>query len=93
MSSRSVTVKSGESIQDAIDQAGPGDTITLSDGNYAQDFETVADGEMDSPITIKGTRKAVVTGESNSRIVQVFVQRLHLIGDLVLCQRQAPSHF
>lgn len=68
---RDVKVSPEKSIQSALDEAQPGDTIILSDGYYAQDFRSVRDGTPDQRITISGTRKAVVTGESASRMIEI----------------------
>lgn len=57
-----LTVKSGDSIQAAIEKAMPGDTVKISDGEYSEDLETVRDGEKDKYITITGTHKAIVRG-------------------------------
>lgn len=57
-----LTVKPGESIQAAIEQAMPGDTVKISDGEYSEDLYTVRDGELDNRITLTGTHKAVVRG-------------------------------
>lgn len=66
------TVNPGESIQDAIDKAMPGDTVKISDGTYTEDLVTVRDGEKDKRITITGSRKAVLhgTGKEN-RLFQI----------------------
>ena len=62
-----ITVKKGDSIQEAIEKAMPGDTVKISDGEYSEDLETVRDGEPNKYITITGTHKAIVhgTGKDN----------------------------
>lgn len=69
---KTITVNPGDSIQKAIDGAQPGDTVHLSDGVHNEDMVTVRDGEKGNPITIKGSRKAIVHGGGNSRVFQVF---------------------
>ena len=68
-----ITVKEGDSIQKALEQVKPGDTIKISDGTYFEDLETVVDGEPDKRITIKGSRKAVLKGTNKkARLFQIF---------------------
>ena len=68
-----LTVKSGDSIQEALEQVKPGDTIKISDGTYFEDLETVVDGEPDKRITIEGSRKAVLKGTNKkARLFQIF---------------------
>ena len=62
VNARTINVKEGDSIQKALEQVKPGDTIKISDGTYFEDLETVVDGEPDKRITIKGSRKAVLKG-------------------------------
>ena len=67
-----LTVKSGDSIQEALEQVKPGDTIKISDGTYFEDLETVVDGEPDKRITIEGSRKAVLKGTNKkARLFQI----------------------
>lgn len=69
--SSKINVTPESSIQDAIDQAQPGDTVVLGDGKYAQDFKSARDGTPEKRITITGSRKAVVNGKSDSRMIQI----------------------
>ena len=64
-----VTPKS--SIQAALDEAQPGDTVFLGDGEYSQDFRSVRDGTPDKRITITGSRDALVHGKKESRMIQI----------------------
>lgn len=68
------------SIQRALQLAQPGDTIHLLPGHYYQDVYTVRDGAPDKPITIVGTRQAVVHGLTSNRIFQVHHDYISLIG-------------
>lgn len=53
-------------IQQALEEAQPGDKIQLADGEYAQSFHTVRAGKPSLPIVITGSNQAVVRGEPNS---------------------------
>ena len=73
VNARTINVKEGDSIQKALEQVKPGDTIKISDGTYFEDLETVVDGEPDKRITIKGSRKAVLKGTNKkARLFQIF---------------------
>ena len=66
------TVNSGDSIQKALEQVKPGETIKISDGTYFEDLETVIDGEPDKRITIEGSRKAILKGTTKkARLFQI----------------------
>ena len=72
VNARTINVKEGDSIQKALEQVKPGDTIKISDGTYFEDLETVVDGEPDKRITIKGSRKAVLKGTNKkARLFQI----------------------
>jgi len=68
------------SIQHAIQLAQPGDTIHLGAGHYYQDVNTIRDGAPGRPITIVGTRNAIVHGSASHRIFQVHHDYISLIG-------------
>lgn len=57
-----LTVAPGQSIQAAIDLAQPGDTIELEDGKFNEELLSSRDGEEGNPITITGSRNAVLSG-------------------------------
>lgn len=69
-----------DSIQDAVDKAQPGDTIVLGDGTYDQDFKSARDGEPDKRITITGSRKAIVNGNKDSRMIEINHSHITLDG-------------
>ena len=71
VSSKTITVNPGDSVQKAVDQAKAGDTVFLEDGKHFEDMKTVRSGELGNPITIKGSRKAIVHGAGTSRMFQV----------------------
>lgn len=58
-------------IQRAIDMALPGDTIYLMPGIYFQDAITKRSGTLNNPITIDGTKEAIVKGGGSARILEV----------------------
>lgn len=60
-----------DSIQAALDQAQPGDTLVLGAGTYAQDMVSVRDGQPGAPITITGPREAVLNGRDSGRIIEI----------------------
>lgn len=61
-----------QSIDKALSFAAAGDTVTLADGVYDQTVSSVKDGSSEAPITIMGSRKAVVRGTDDfGRIVEV----------------------
>ena len=61
------------SIQAALDQAQPGDTIYLAPGDYAESLVTKVHGLPGQPITLTGPATAVLRGSAASgRIFQIF---------------------
>lgn len=48
------------SIEDAVDRAGPGDTVNVQPGEYFEFVEFRTDGEPDAPITLTGPPDAVL---------------------------------
>lgn len=68
------------SIQLALAEAQPGDTIKLRDGLYFEDIHTVRHGEINAPITITGSPAAVLQGAGNSRIIQVHHDHIVIDG-------------
>nr|WP_269205064.1 right-handed parallel beta-helix repeat-containing protein [Motilibacter aurantiacus] len=60
---RVVQVSTADELRDALSSARPGDRIELADGTYVGDpqFEAPADGTASAPITLHGSRAAVLT--------------------------------
>ncbi len=58
-------------IQKALELAEPGDTIILADGVYREDIKTVRDGEVNAPITIKGSHNAIVKAKKSSKVIEI----------------------
>ncbi|CAM9797024.1 unnamed protein product, partial [Discosporangium mesarthrocarpum] len=75
-----ITVNPDDSIQDALDDVQPGDTIILAAGEYFEDFVTKVDGMADAPITIRGPwdydpedplTHAIIRGKDGGRVFQL----------------------
>ena len=75
-----INVKAGDNINAALEKAMPGDTVILGDGVHKQDIQSVRDGEPDKYITITGSRKAIVNGEKQSRMIQINHSYMQLDG-------------
>lgn len=60
-----------KTMQKAIDMAMPGDAIELMPGTYYQDVVTKRSGQQDLPITIYGSKEAVVKGRGRARIFEI----------------------
>lgn len=69
---RQVTVSNSAELKTAIQNAQPGDTITMADGNYTGSmlagnytgsFAITASGTAENPITLVGSRNAVIDGD------------------------------
>lgn len=58
-------------IQKAVDAAQPGDTVNLADGSYLQNVRTRRNGSVGLPITIRGSRAAVVKGSGTTRMIEI----------------------
>jgi len=68
---RQVAVTNSTELKAAIINAQPGDTITMADGiyassmvagNYTGSFAATVDGTETNPITLKGSRNAIIDG-------------------------------
>ncbi|CAM9402092.1 unnamed protein product [Ectocarpus sp. 12 AP-2014] len=76
-----LTVAPGESIQAQIELAQPGDTIQLKDGKFAENLQTTRDGEENKPITLTGSRKAILSGTGEKgRMFEVNHDHWHIDG-------------
>src|SRR5690606_23599346 len=58
----SVKVSDADELQDALDDAEPGEVIRLADGRYDARFEIENSGTRDEPIWLCGSAKAVLDG-------------------------------
>ena len=58
-------------LTEALEMAEPGDTVHLADGIYDIALVSYRDGEEDDPITIEGSREAVINGAHSSRSVLI----------------------
>lgn len=67
-------------IQRAIDNAGPGDTIHLAHGTYRQDLISKRAGTASQPILIEGGQPAIIRGAGKGRIIQINHSYIHLKG-------------
>jgi len=57
----STTVSTTAQLKSALSSASPGDTIRLADGTYTGKFVAAKNGTSGSPITLTGSRAAVLT--------------------------------
>ena len=67
-----------ETVQKALEAAGPGDTILLQPGHYPQDVRSVRAGRAHAPIRIVGSANAVITGAGSSYVIELRHSHLHL---------------
>lgn len=69
------------SIQAAIKQAEPGQTVHVMDGEYRESVNTVRPGRPDAPITIAGGANAVLRSTSNGQVtLSISHSHIHLRG-------------
>ncbi|MFW5852985.1 MAG: hypothetical protein ACOCUR_03060, partial [Nanoarchaeota archaeon] len=80
VSAKEYSITPRDSIQEALEEAMPGDTIHLQDGVYYESFVTVRDGTTEKPITIEGSPDAIVKGDGEGRMIQVFHDHIHFKG-------------
>lgn len=59
-------VRTSSELSSALSTARPGDVIELADGTYSGRFVASAPGTATAPITLKGSRRAVLDGGSYS---------------------------
>lgn len=74
------SVSPDESIQTAINQAQPGDTVYVQPGEYRENIETVRSGKKGSPITLTGPADAVFMGGGSARSFEIKHSHIHLTG-------------
>lgn len=72
--SKDITVKNSSELQNALDNANPGDVINMKDATYKGSFEAKANGKDGKPITLKGGRGAKITSGNDK-------YGFHLTGD------------
>jgi hypothetical protein len=77
-------------IQRALENANPGDTIELAPGHYFQDIKTVRSGQPGRPIIIRGGHEAVVSGAGANRIVEINHDYIELHG-FTIDGRHSPA--
>lgn len=79
---RVVNVGTAPALRAALADALPGDEIRLADGVYAGRFTIDRDGTQGQPITLTGSREAVLDGQGtgSGRVVQLRASFWHLSG-------------
>lgn len=70
-----VQVSDAASLSAALAAAKPGQTIEMADGTYSGKFEITTAGEEGNPITLRGSRNAVINGGGTGTGYD-----LHLVG-------------
>lgn len=61
-----IQVSTAAELSAALSEVGAGDTIELADGTYDDQFVATASGTADAPITVTGSRDAVLDGGGDS---------------------------
>lgn len=69
-----------KTIQHALALAGPGATVRLAPGTYAEDLVSQRSGSADAPITITGPASAVLKGNGAARVFVITHDYLVLDG-------------
>jgi len=59
---KTINVSSASELNDAFSSAAPGDTIHMADGKYHGSFEPTKSGTSSAPITLTGSKGAVISG-------------------------------
>ena len=77
-----VEVHDAATLRAALGQAGPGDEIRMVDGVYNGRFVIDVDGTAGAPITLTGSRGAVIDGggTASGRAVQLEADHWRLVG-------------
>jgi hypothetical protein len=73
-------VKPGDSIQDALEKAQPGDRVLLAPGRYMEDIKSVRSGTAQRPITIEGPGEAIIQGDGEARVFEINHDYIRLFG-------------
>jgi hypothetical protein len=70
------------SIDDAVDRAGPGQTVQVHSGEYVEYVEFTTAGDPDAPITLTGPRDAVLKPPETheSQVITVAASHVHITG-------------
>ncbi|MFB6227302.1 MAG: hypothetical protein ABEH88_01745 [Halobacteriales archaeon] len=70
------------SIDDAVDRAGPGQTVQVHSGEYVEYVEFTTAGDPDAPITLTGPPDAVLKPPETheSQVITVAASHVHLTG-------------
>ena len=63
MPARIIDVSNAGALQRALEGARPGDVIRLADGTYTGRFSAATSGTRAAPITLQGSRRAVLDGD------------------------------
>jgi hypothetical protein len=66
-----IHIAAGESIQNALNEARPGDSIILAAGTYEEDLSTETDGTADAPITVTADEDAEVIVTASGEVLQI----------------------
>lgn len=69
-----------KTVQEALDDAMPGDTVYLPHGELWEGFETVRAGTEKQPIRIVGDRQSILHGGDGNRVIQVHHSYITLEG-------------
>jgi hypothetical protein len=79
---RVVDVHDSVSLKDALADARAGDAIHLADGTYQGQFTVGQSGTAQAPITLYGSRRAVIDGEGirKGRTIELTASYWHLRG-------------
>ncbi len=70
------------SIDDAVDRAGPGQTVQVHPGEYVEYVEFTTAGDPDAPITLTGPPDAVLKPPETheSQVITVAASHVHITG-------------
>lgn len=69
------------SIQEALEQAQPGDRVLLASGRYMEDIRSVRSGTSGSPITIEGPEDAIIQGTGDeARVFEINHDYIRVFG-------------